>query len=162
MTVHGLRIEGIADHLDLVETIACWHWEAWGHADPAGSLASWTAGLRQRTRRGAIPTTYVALDGDELLGSVTLVERDMTTHPGWSPWLAGTFVTPAHRRRGVASALVRHAVREAAAMGVRRLYLYTESARELYERLGWTPLAEEEYEGQLVTVMAIEPTGVNT
>jgi hypothetical protein len=47
-------------------------------------------------------------------------------------------------------------------MGVRRLYLYTESARELYERLGWTPLAEEEYEGQLVTVMAIEPTGVNT
>ncbi|HKG25703.1 MAG TPA: GNAT family N-acetyltransferase [Thermomicrobiales bacterium] len=159
MTMHGFRIETIADHLDLIETIARWHWDEWGHADPGGSPASWTAGLRERARRGAIPTTYVALDGDDLLGSVTLVEHDMATHPEWSPWLAGTYVTPAQRGQGVARGLVQHAVREAASMGVRRLYLYTESARGLYVRLGWSPLAEEEYEGQLVTVMAIEPVG---
>ena len=72
-----LRIESIADHLDLVEVIAQWHWDEWGHADPGGSLATWTEGLRQRTNRGTIPTTYVALAGDEPIGSVTLVEHDM-------------------------------------------------------------------------------------
>ncbi len=155
MTTRQVRIESIADHLALIETIARWHWEAWGQADPGGSLASWTAGLRERTHRDRIPTTYVALEGDELLGSVTLVEHDMANHPEWSPWLAGTYVTPSRRGQGVAGALVRHAVGKVAAMGVPRLYLYTESARGLYERLGWYPIAEEDYEGQPVTIMTI-------
>lgn len=153
---YRFRIESIAGHLDLIETIARWHWNEWSHADPAGSLASWTAGLRERTHRDRIPTTYVALDGDDLLGSVTLVEHDMATHPEWSPWLAGTYIIPTRRGQGIATALVRHAVEEATRMGISRLYLYTESARDLYERLGWHPIANEVYEGQMVTIMAIE------
>jgi GNAT superfamily N-acetyltransferase len=156
MTEHQFRIESIADHLGLVPTIAQWHWDAWGHADPDGSHASWTAGLRERTHRDRVPTTYVALAGDELLGSVTLVEHDMATNRNWSPWLAGLYVAPAHRRQGVASALVRHAVRAAAAMGIVRLYLFTESARGFYERLGWQPVGQEAYEGAQVTIMAID------
>ena len=159
MATHQLRIASIADHLDLVETIACWHWEEWGHADPGGSLESWTEGLRSRTNRDRIPTTYVALEGEELLGSVTIVEHDVDTHPEWTPWLAGTFVAPGRRGQGVASTLVRHAVRAAAGMGVVRLYLYTESARGLYERLGWHPILEEEYDGRVVTIMAIDLPG---
>ncbi|HEY7036052.1 MAG TPA: GNAT family N-acetyltransferase [Thermomicrobiales bacterium] len=157
--VQQFRIESIADHLDLIETIARWHWDEWGHADPGGSLATWTAGLQERTHRDRIPTKYVALDGDELLGSVTLVANDMASHPELTPWLAGTYVKPERRGQGVASALVRHAVQEAASMGVARLYLYTESARGLYERLGWTPLGEEEYEGTRVTIMTIMTHG---
>jgi GNAT superfamily N-acetyltransferase len=150
------RIESIADHLDLVETIGRWHWEAWGHADPGGSAESWAAAQRERTHRDRIPTTYVALAGDALVGTVGLVEHDMGNHPELSAWLSGTYVAPAHRGRGVASALVRHAVREAARMRVELLYLYTESARGLYERLGWRPIGEEEYEGDMVTIMAID------
>ena len=154
-----VRIESIADHSDLVETIARWHWDEWGHVDPGGSLASWTAGLRRRTNRARIPTTYVALAGGEPLGSVTLVEHDMDNRRDLTPWLAGLYVAPAHRGRGVGSALARHAVRQAAAMGVGRLYLYTGPARGFYERLGWRVIADEWYEGQPVVVMAIETTG---
>jgi predicted N-acetyltransferase YhbS len=154
-----VRIESIADHPDLVEAIARWHWDEWGHVDPGGSLASWTAGLRRRTNRGRIPTTYVALDADELLGSVPLVEHDMATRRDLAPWLAGLYVAPAHRGRGVGSALARHAVRQAAAMGVGRLYLYTGPARGFYERLGWRAIADERYEGEPVVVMAIETAG---
>jgi GNAT superfamily N-acetyltransferase len=153
---HWFRIDSIADHLDLVETIANWHWDEWGHADPGGSLASWTKGLRERTNRGRIPTTYVALDGDELLGSVTLVQHDMSTRRDLSPWLAGIYVVPAHRERGVGSALARHAVQQAAAMGGQQLYLHTASGRGFYERLGWRSIAAEWYEGEPVTIMAIE------
>lgn len=148
-------IQSITDYLNLVETIAQWHWDEWGHLDPDGSLFSWTEGLRQRTFRDRIPTTYVAFDGDELLGSVTLVEHDMCTHQDLSPWLAGVYVKPDRRQQGVGSVLVRHAVGKVAEMGIRRLYLYTHSARGFYEKLGWYYIGDDYYEGRLVSIMAI-------
>lgn len=92
-----MRIAPLPDHLVLVETIARWHWNEWGDEDPSGSLASWTEAMRQRTNRDGIPTTYVALGGDELLGSVSLVEHDMETHLDLSPWVAGVYVRPSRR-----------------------------------------------------------------
>ena len=148
-----MRIESIADHLDLVETIGRWHWAEWGHVDPQGSLESWTDGLRQRTLRDRVPTTYVALENERLLGSVTLVENDMETRRDLSPWLAGLFVWPEFRRKGVGTTLVAHAVRAASHMGVPTLYLYTASAQALYAGLGWTTVADEFYEGSKVVVM---------
>lgn len=153
-----MHIDSIADHLDLVPLIAQWHFAEWGHLDLTGTLEGWTEEMRQRTRRDQIPTTYVALEHDELLGSVTLVEHDMNTHQDLSPWVAGVYVSPPNRHKGVASALVRYAVQQAARMGVKRLYLYTQSARGLYEKLGWHVLAEDEYEGQSVTIMLIDMT----
>lgn len=47
-----MRIENVADHPAFVELIARWHWDEWGHADPGGSLQSWTAGLARRTNPG--------------------------------------------------------------------------------------------------------------
>jgi GNAT superfamily N-acetyltransferase len=151
-----VRIASIADHLELVDTIARWHWNEWGHSDPDGSLQSWTEGLRERTNRDSIPTTYVALHDDKPIGSVTLVEHDMSTRLDLSPWVAGVYVKPQHRGRGVGSALVQHAVAEAANMGVKRLYLYTNPAREFYEKLGWRHVADDFYEGQPVIIMDIE------
>lgn len=113
-----IQIESLADHLELVERIAGWHLAEWGQSDPSATLAGWTNGLRQRTKREQIPTTYVALAGNEPLGSVTLVERDMRTHLDLSPWLAGVYVIPERRHQGIGSLLVRHAVHQVAQMGV--------------------------------------------
>jgi hypothetical protein len=40
---------------------------------------------------------------------------------------------------------------------VATLYLYSESARGLYERLGWNHLRDEVYECEPVAVLSIEP-----
>ncbi len=151
-----LRIENIADYPDLVETIARWHFQEWGHSDPHGSIATWTEGLRTRMNRERIPATYIAFDADELLGSVTLNDHDMSTRPDLSPWLAGLYVIPARRKQGIGSALVDHAVRSASWMGVTRLYLYSESARGLYDKLGWHHIRDEYYEGQTVSIMFMD------
>ena len=154
-----MRIASIADHPALVEEIARWHWDEWGHADPWGSLAAWTESLRRRARRDGVPTTFVALEGERLLGSVTLTDHDMPGHPLYAelhPWIAGTFVHPDARGRGVGTELMRHAARRAAEWGVPRLHLYTEGARGFYERLGWRAIDETEWEGGLVTVMTLE------
>jgi GNAT superfamily N-acetyltransferase len=159
MTTGRVRIESLADHLDLVETVARWHWDAWGHEDPGASLASWTAGMRARANRDRIPMTYVALDGAELVGTASLIAHEMVTHPEWSPWLGGVYVRHDRRGEGIGSALVREAVRAAAAMNEPRLYLSTESARGFYEKLGWRAIAVEEHAGQPVTIMVIETKG---
>lgn len=151
-----MRIDTIADHPDLIETVAHWQWGEWGHLDPEDSLAARIAGLRDQVDAGHIPATFIALDGDEPLGSASIVADDLPTHPELTPWLASVYVTPAARGRGVASALVRHVVGRAAAMGVARLYLYTEGARGLYEKLGWRAIAADHFEGSPVTIMAID------
>jgi GNAT superfamily N-acetyltransferase len=151
-----MHIANIADHPGQIDTIARWHWEQWGHAAPGSSVQSWAEHLRRCTNRDRIPATFVALEGTELCGTVLLVQHDMSTHRELSPWVAGVFVAPVQRGNGIASALVRHAVQQAAMMGIARLYLYTEAARGLYEKLGWHAIAEDHYEGQTVTIMAID------
>jgi GNAT superfamily N-acetyltransferase len=148
-----LRIEPLADHTHLVPRIAAWHWEEWGHGDPAGSLASWTSGLGERLGRDSLPATYVALQADAPVGSVSLVEQDMATHPELAPWLAGLYVEPRWRGRGVGGRLVRHAIERADAIGLPCLYLYTTTAAGLYRRFGWELAFDEHYGGEVVTVM---------
>jgi GNAT superfamily N-acetyltransferase len=154
-----IRIESIADHLDLIPTIARWHWDEWGHADPDGSLESWTAGLARRTNRDRVPTKFVALDGETPLGSVTLVENDMPNRPDFAhltPWIAGTYVVESARGQGVGSALMTHAVDQARRMGIGRLHLYTSTAERFYLKLGWTTIDRTRYEGEDVAVMTLE------
>jgi GNAT superfamily N-acetyltransferase len=84
----------------------------------------------------------------------------MNTHPEFFPWLAGLFVIPSHRGRGIGSALARHATTKAFEAGVDSLYLYTSTATSLYERLGWQGLFRERYEGEWQNVMrySIQPS----
>jgi GNAT superfamily N-acetyltransferase len=151
-----VEIASIADHIHLVPIIAKWHWDEWGHTDPGGSLHSWTEGLSRRTNRDRIPTTYVALERGEPLGSATIVEHDMSVRLDLTPWLAGVYVKPEHRGRRVGAPLVSHAMRQAAQMGVNRLYLYTASARDFYQKLGWAEIATDFYEGRPVCIMAVD------
>ncbi len=151
------RIELLADYPDLAEMIARWHWEEWRHQDPLGSLPVWIERMQQRTNRDRIPITFVAFAGEDAVGSTLLVARDMETHPELTPWLAGVYIVPTHRGQGVGAALVRHTVREAAALGIDRLYLHTETARGFYEKLGWRAILQEQYHDGPVTVMEIEP-----
>lgn len=148
-----MRIAPLTDHPDLVPTIARWHWDEWGNTAAEGSLASRIENLRTRTHADRVPVMFVALDGEAPLGTTGLTECDMLTHPELSPWLASVYVTPLARGRGIARALVRRAMEQARAFGYTRLFLYTYTARGLYEQLGWYAIGEEAYEGHQVTLM---------
>ena len=84
--------------------------------------------LLARANHRAVPTVFVAVDGTQLLGSATLAEFDMETRRDLTPWMVDVFVAPEFRRRGIASALVKRVVREAAELGVGELYLFTTGA----------------------------------
>jgi GNAT superfamily N-acetyltransferase len=154
-----MHIELLADHPWLVPVIAGWHFDEWSECYPGTTRAAWTAELAGRCERDRIPTTFVALVDAEPVGSASLVLCDMDTRPDLCPWLAAVYVLPAFRRRGIATALVTHALAQARQFGVRQLYLWTDSAASLYSRLGWRPLAEEPYKGKPVLVMVRDLSG---
>jgi GNAT superfamily N-acetyltransferase len=140
----------VADRPGLADVVAGWHFAEWGHLTPTLSLADRVQGVI-----AAAAGTYVALAGDEPIATAGLVARDMDTHPGLGPWLAGVYVRPERRGHGVAAALTRHIADRAAAEGATTLYLYTDSAQSYWERMGWYRVGDEPYLGETVTVMAL-------
>jgi GNAT superfamily N-acetyltransferase len=152
------HVEAAAQHPELVSTVGRWHWAEWGHADPSGSVESWTQRLQRSASTRTIPMLLLALAGTVPVGSVVLVEHDMNPdHERWgalTPWLAGLFVVPEYRRRGIGSMLIRACEREARTLGVGRLHLYTGASEGLYRKHGYRVLGHDSYEGEAVVVMA--------
>jgi GNAT superfamily N-acetyltransferase len=150
----GMKIELLADHPEYVEPVARWHHGEWAYLRPGDTLEKRLVRLRADCGRQVIPITCVATEGGAVLGSAMLIAHDMDTHMEWTPWLAGVFVAQEKRGTGIGAALVRHAMRAAADLGIAVLYLYTPKAELFYTRLGWTVLERTFYRGTDVTVMS--------
>lgn len=103
---------------------------------------------RQRRALGLIlerPETgrvYCARRGAEVIGMVSLLFSVSTAEGGRVAWLEDMVVAPAERGRGLGTRLLRHAVREARALGCSRLTLLTdvvnEAAQRFYAREGFS------------------------
>ena len=148
-----VTIEPLGAHPSLIATTVTWHMAEF---DPAGDAARWTRARTGEARLAGIPCAWVAFADEVAAGTVSLVEHNMESRRDLTPWLAALFVLPAHRGLGIGTALVRRREEEAWSFGVDRLYLYTAVAEGFYERLGWTSLGQEEYEGSMETVMLRE------
>jgi len=78
----------------------------------------------------------------------------MDNRPDLSPWLAGVFVAPEHRRLGIGAALVRRIMEEARRLHVPKLYLYTVESTVFYAGLGWSFLEKARYRQKDVSIMS--------
>jgi GNAT superfamily N-acetyltransferase len=143
----------LADYPDEVRTVARWHWEEWGYLNPNGSFDLTLERISKRVKRDRVPLAYLALEGGSPVGTASLVEHDMEGREDLSPWLAGVYVHPDHRNRGVASGLVLRVCETAQSFGISELFLYTNTAYRLYAKLGWTEIGKETYRGRLVKIM---------
>jgi len=88
------------------------------------------------------------------LGTCLLVPSELDAHHAVSPWLAGLFVAPEHRRKGAGAILVRAIEAQARMRGASRLYLYSDDAIGFYERLDWTVLDRTMWKGFDTALMA--------
>lgn len=143
----------LADCPHYIPTLANWHFAQWGELNPANDVAARTARLQSHLQKGAIPTTFVACDGDELLGSASLVVNDLDIRPELTPWLASVFVASAARNQGVGTMLVQRVMQEARELGVPQLYLFTLDRERLYAGLGWQLIERPIWRGREIAVM---------
>ncbi len=139
-----------------IPLLAQWHHAQWAHLNPGRTLADRIDSMQRRLGDALIPSTWVAVEKDVVMGSASLVGSDMETHPELTPWLASVFVAPEFRRRGIATQLVRRAMQEAQQGGINTLYLFTPDQQQLYASLGWEALAEETFHGDVVTLMKVD------
>lgn len=79
-----------------------------------------------------------------------------------SPWLAGVFVGEKFRGQGIASKLVERVFVEAKELGYNKIYLHTETAASLYEKLGCKKICDTENDmGELTTVFYYQNSDKN-
>jgi len=153
-----MKIEYLADRPEFLPTLAEWQHQEWGVLRPGEVVEGRAARLRGWCGRGQIPLTVVAVAEGELLGSASLIEHDMDDRPELSPWLAGVFVAPSHRRQGIGAALVRRIVNEAEELRIPKFYLYTVNSTSFYADLGWSEMEQTSYRGKNVTIMSYSNT----
>jgi GNAT superfamily N-acetyltransferase len=151
-----MEIDYLADHEAFLPLLARWHHEEWGYLHPGDPVEARAGRLRGECGRGGIPTTVIAFSGETLLGSAMLIDHDMDTRMDLSPWLAGVFVSPGHRRKGIGTALVRRIMTEAETLAIPRLYLYTPKSESFYTRLGWRVVERTTYVNTGVVVMEVD------
>jgi N-acetylglutamate synthase-like GNAT family acetyltransferase len=151
------RIEYLSDHPEALPKLAEWQHAEWGYLRPGDTLEKRTVRLAGMSKRDRIPLTVVALEGDEVLGSASLIEHDMETRMELSPWLAGVFVGEQYRCQGIGAELVRRIMSEARKFKVPLLYLYTVHSEKFYAALGWELQERTSYREQKVVIMTYTP-----
>lgn len=151
--MNPLRICNLKDKPEYLQPLAVWHQGQWSYLNPGETLQGRIKRMQPYLNADFIPSTWCAEWNGKLAGSAALIQSDMDTHPELTPWLASVFVHPVYRRQGIASALVRHVLAQAATQNIAVMYLFTPDQQGLYEKLGWQSLAQEEYRGSQVSIM---------
>jgi predicted N-acetyltransferase YhbS len=149
-----VTIEPLVHSPRFLPLLAEWHHSEWGYLRPGSAITDRIARLEATLNTEELPITFIARSDTELLGSAMLVPCDMDTRQDLSPWLAGVFVTPAYRSRGIGTALTKHVLHQAFILRFPIVYLYTLSSEALYSRLGWSVLDRTRYLDSNVTVMS--------
>ena len=148
-----MEILPLADKKEFIAELAELHHAEWKHLNPSLTLEGRAAAIAEAAGREGIPSIFIAVSGNQLVGSAALVRNDMGTKLDLTPWLAAVYVKEGFRRQGVATDLIARCEIEAARSNASVWYLYTELASGLYEKLGWRHLERCEYKGVMVDVM---------
>jgi predicted N-acetyltransferase YhbS len=153
-----MRIDYLVDHPEAVSLLAAWHHNEWRELLPGWTHDQALAELRSHTGQRQIPTTFVALEEDRLIGSASLLTADLDGWEHLSPWVASVYVVPECRGQGIGRRLIARTVAEAHALGVAAVYLFTAGQEAYYARLGWSPLTRTRHHSHEVLIMW-RPTG---
>jgi len=151
-----MRIAYLADYPQFVPLINKWLFQEFSHLTIESSERKWLIALKKKLHKKKIPTSFVAISGENPIGFACLVHQDMETHKHLTPWLAGVYVIPEQRRQGIGTRLVLHAMAEAKELSITTLYLFTPDKKSFYERLGWNVLEQTDYRGVNVFVMSVD------
>lgn len=145
-------IELLADHPQHVEQIARWCNAEWPSYYDNGNLSAALDYHSATCCRTQVPLGLVAVEKERLLGTVSLIEDDMSVRPMYNPWLGCVYVDPSCRGRGVAGKLIDAATDWAQKLNLPHLYAWTKVLNSCFINRGWVAIEAVEFLGEQVTV----------
>ncbi|MGM0410689.1 MAG: GNAT family N-acetyltransferase [Bacillota bacterium] len=150
-----MEIKYLADSKENIEEVIDWLYKQWGDNYEYGKEV-WEKRIYNRLVKKTIPTTFIALENDEAIGTASIIEHDMDIKKELTPWLADVYVKEENRGKKVATKLIKRVIKEARDINVKKLYLYTREAEGLYKKLGWEVIEKVNYYGDHVPIMVLD------
>ena len=148
-----MDIINLSERPDMIDTLAKWHFSEWGNLYPNETQGDFKSALQACLEPVPVPSTFIAIDNDILLGSISILHKDMDIDAPWTPWLASLYVNSDYRNQGIGKLLIQHLVDNCATHSINELYLFTPASRTYYENLGWKVIKSLCYHGQEVDIM---------
>ncbi|EJQ13821.1 hypothetical protein IE3_02720 [Bacillus cereus BAG3X2-1] len=109
-------------------------WKEWG--EEGGRAFYEDCMINALTDPNDIPSFYIAIVDDKIIGTYALIRNDLNSRQDLSPWLACLFVDEKFRGNSIGAKLLNHGLLEAAKRGYKFLYL-TSDLKGYYEKYGW-------------------------
>ena len=132
----NLRVTTIRMRPDLLPIVAEWLWREWWKQKGC-TLEQTQAIFAACVAETGPPQTFVLLEDEIAVATVTLARHDLDERPNLTPWLAGVFVVPEKRGRGYVDHLLTEFENACRAASIEVAWLYTNTAERVYLRAGW-------------------------
>lgn len=142
MNTENIKIDFLADHLNFVDEITSVWQKEWIIDKSEKGFDRLKARILNKLNKDKIPFILVAIDVEDWIGTASLWEHDLDKRPDLTPWIAGVYVTEEYRGKGIATQLISKVLEIAKKLNYKTIYLHTEKAMGLYEKLGWAKLEE--------------------
>ncbi|MEI7792877.1 MAG: GNAT family N-acetyltransferase [Candidatus Berkelbacteria bacterium] len=139
---NNIQIDFLANHRQFVDAVARFWCLEWGSDKSEQGIEKTKERILHKLNTDKIPLILIAFDGDKCLGTVAIVEDDLEKRPDLTPWIASVYIEENHRGHGIAKLLVEAAMRKAKTLGLKIIYLHTETAHGLYEKMRRIKLSE--------------------
>lgn len=151
-----MQIEPLTKHTSWIPEIARWFYAEWKPLYGNKTIHEVENSIRERLNEDRIPCALVAIEGQAVVGTISLKESDMDIRKELSPWMAGLYVVSSRRGRGIGAQLAMALEQKARELGVCHLYLYTPRSEIFYGYMGWSIREKIIYMGSEVSVMEKE------
>jgi len=132
----AIEIRPLGDVQHLLPLCTRWNYEEWGR-DDGETLETISDAFAGMVRDARGEHVLIARIDSEPAGMALLIDNDLDSHAHLTPWVAGVYVAPQFRGKGVATALVAAAEKCARRDGHTEAWLYTDFP-DLYARMGWS------------------------
>jgi predicted N-acetyltransferase YhbS len=144
-----LIIEHLADHKEHIDTVTNWLWKEFGNKNNYNFFQSI---IRHSLIKSKLPLTFIALEDNELVGTIGLWRSDLVSRQDLYPWLSALFVKEDFRGKQIGQELQRFLIEYCTVAGYTEFFLYTDICN-YYEKTGWIYLEDGvEYSGEYLKI----------
>lgn len=148
-----MRIDLLLNHTHFIDRISELKLKEFGYLVPNKTIDDVVNGLKEHCNDVSLPITWVALEGQDFVGTFSIRACDLPSHKHFAPWLGSLVVPPEKRNKGIGAYLVKQSEKIAANMGYEFLYLFTPNKAAWYEKLGWEAVESLSFNNIPITIM---------
>ncbi len=151
----SLKIAALHHHPECIPQLAKWFENQWPDYFAERDTIAFFEG---QANDQEFPFAMLLFDDEELVGTVALKADSIDDYADRSPWVAGLFVAPQHRRKGYGQLLATTATRVAFGMGEETIWAGAAQPHviAMFEALGWSKVGEAEQGEEVVAVLELE------